>query len=169
MVLLAKTGVRVSELESIEMDDINLTKRTIRLKENGKRSNKDVLFDVEAESVLRRWIKARQTMNYDGDALFISYDMRERKPLSARGIRDAVIKYARRLGIHKDGGRISEKFTPHCARHWFTTHLRRAGMPREYIKHLRGDSLTETMDIYNRIDDEELKKSYDRYMPRLLI
>ena len=169
IVLLAKTGVRVSELENVEMDDINLSKRTIKLKNNGKRSNKDVLFDVEAESVLRRWIKARETMNYDGDALFISYDVGETKPLSSRGIRDAVTKYARRLGIHKEGGRIDEKFTPHCCRHWFTTHLRRKKMPREYIKYLRGDSLSETMDIYNRIDFEELKESYDRCIPRLLI
>ena len=53
--------------------------------------------------------------------------------------------------------------------HWFTTYLRRAGMPREYIKYLRGDSLNETMDIYNHIDFEELKESYDRCIPKLLV
>ena len=169
LVLLAKTGVRLLELAGIEIGDIDFTKRTIKLKKNGKRSNLKVLFDLEAESVLRRWIKARDTMDYHGDALFISYDMGERRPLSDRGIREAVTKYARRLGIHKDGGRLEEKFTPHCCRHWFTTHLRRKKMPREYIKYLRGDSLSETMDIYNHIDFEELKESYDRCMPRLLV
>jgi len=169
MVLLAKTGVRVSELGRIEMGDIDFHKRTITLKKNGKRSNLKVLFDVETENVLRRWINARNTMNYDGNALFISYDMGERKPLSICGIRDAVTKYARRLGIHKDRGRLEERFTPHCARHWFTTFLRKSGMPREYIKYLRGDSLNETMDIYNHIDFEELKESYDRCIPKLLV
>ena len=169
LVLLAKTGVRLLELEGIEIGDIDFTKRTIKLKKNGKRSNLKVLFDVEAESVLRRWIKARGTMNYNGDALFITYDMQERRPLSSRGIRDTVTKYARRLGIHKDGGRLDERFTPHCCRHYFTTHLRRAGMPREYIKYLRGDSLNETMDIYNHIDFEELRESYDRCIPKLLV
>jgi len=169
LILLAKTGVRLSELEGIEISDIDFTRRTIRLKKNGKRSNLKVLFDLEAESVLRRWIKARGTMDYDGDALFITYDMRERRPLSSRGIRDSVTKYAKRLGIHKDGGRLEEKLTPHCCRHWFTTHLRRAGMPREYIKYLRGDSLNETMDIYNHIDFEELRESYDRCIPKLLV
>jgi integrase/recombinase XerD len=41
---------------------------------------------------------------------------------------------------------------------WFCTHLFRAGMRREYIKELRGDSRKEAFDLYNHIDLEELKR-----------
>lgn len=40
-------------------------------------------------------------------------------------------------------------------------------MPREFIQELRGDSKNETIDIYDHIDDEELKKSYLECVPRL--
>lgn len=64
---------------------------------------------------------------------------------------------------------MKERFTPHCLRHWFTTHLRRSGMPRDYIKWLRGDSMNETMDIYNHIDVEDVRESYNSHIPKLLL
>ena len=45
-------------------------------------------------------------------------------------------KYAKSVGLHEDGGRLNKRFTPHCCRHWYATHLRRNSMPREYIKYL---------------------------------
>ena len=165
--LFAKTGIRLSELTSIDLKDIDWGKRIITVKKNGKRSNCKVFFDDEAERVLRRWLKARENINPDNDALFVNYSNNNRIHKST--VMKITTKYARRLGIHKDDGRLDEKFTCHCTRHWFTTHLRRSSMPREYVKFLRGDSLNETMDIYNHIDFEELKESYDRCIPKLLV
>jgi len=85
--------------------------------------------------------------------------------LKAHTVEEKVREYVKRDDIHKDGGKIGERFTPHCCRHWFTTHLQRLGMPREYVKFLRGDSLNETMNIYNHIDSEELKDRYKRHVP----
>ena len=59
------------------------------------------------------------------------------------------------------------RFTPHYCRHWFTTHLRRNGMKREYIKELRGNSRNEAMDIYYQIDRDELRRSYLANIPTL--
>ncbi|UEC43438.1 MAG: hypothetical protein METHAR1v1_1400004 [Methanothrix sp.] len=56
---------------------------------------------------------------------------------------------------------------PHCCRHWFTTHLRRAGMPREFIQGLRGDVRKEAIDIYDHIDRKELRESYLAHIPQL--
>ena len=82
-------------------------------------------------------------------------------------VRYTVNKHAIRLGLHDTSAGLEQRFGPHCFRHWFTTHLRRSGMPREYIKELRGDSRSETIDIYDHIDHEELRKAYLTAIPRL--
>jgi integrase/recombinase XerD len=64
---------------------------------------------------------------------------------------------------------MEDHFTPHCCRHWFTTHLRRAGMPREFIQELRGDKRRDAIDVYDHIDRQELRRAYLAYIPKLFI
>lgn len=165
-IMLCKTGVRLSELVNIDIDDINWTEQSIKLKPNGKRSNLTVFFDDECSRVLRRYVTVRDDLaKPDESSLFVSY-YGER--LRRRSIEVMISKYAQRLGLHNpDSTDLQKRFTPHCCRHWFTTHLRRAGMPREHIQELRGDSKTATMDIYLHLDAEELKESYRSFMPVL--
>lgn len=81
---------------------------------------------------------------------------------------DVVYKAAKRVGLHNpDSERMEEHFGPHCCRHWFTTRLSRAGMRREFIQELRGDSRWEAIDIYDHIDLKELKEAYRACVPRL--
>ena len=68
--------------------------------------------------------------------------------------------------IHDSRGSLNKKFTTHCFRHFFTTHLRRSGMPRELIQELRGDRRGDAIDIYDHIDPEELRRSYLQHVPR---
>ncbi|WP_394357583.1 hypothetical protein [Methanothrix sp.] len=65
--------------------------------------------------------------------------------------------------------RLEDHFSPHCCRHWLCTHLFRAGMRREYIKELRGDSRKEAFDLYNHIDLKELREAYLACIPQLEI
>ena len=166
VLLFAKTGIRLSELLSIDVDDINWSEQSIGIKPNGKRSNLTVYFDDECGRVLRRYMSVRDDLaKPDEQALFVCYHGRKMK---RRMIESAVEKHAERIGLHDPDARdLQRRFTPHCCRHWFTTHLRRAGMPREYIKELRGDSRHETMDGYDHIDREELKMSYLAHIPKL--
>lgn len=79
-----------------------------------------------------------------------------------------VVKNAERVGLHNpESDRMEDHFSPHCCRHWFATHLRRAGMRREFIQELRGDSRKEAIDIYDHIDLKELKEAYLACIPRL--
>lgn len=67
-----------------------------------------------------------------------------------------VVKAAERVGLHDPGSeRMEDHFIPHCARHWFTTHLYRAGMRREHIMFLRG-AAGGVFDGYNRIDPKDV-------------
>jgi len=160
--LLAKTGVRRGELIRIDIDDIDFSNKTIRLKPTAKRSNRTIFFDDETEQVLKEWLSMRtHYARPEINALFIS---QTGSRLNKNGVYDAVTVHARHLGLHDpDSDQLEDHFTPHCCRHWFTTHLRRAGMPRDHIKELRG----EAMDIYYHTDKEELRRSYLAYIPRL--
>lgn len=165
--LLAKTGIRRGELIRLDVDDIDWVEQSISLKPHPKRSNCTVFFDDECARILRRWIKTREGYGVESAcrALFVN-DKRER--LRRHGVDDAVTKPAARLGLHNPkSNRIEDHFTPHCCRHWFTTHLRRRGMRREFIQELRGDARKESMDIYDHIDKKELKRAYLAAIPIL--
>ena len=165
-VSFAKTGIRRNELLSSDVDDINWVEYSITLKQTPKRSNRVVFFDDECAIVLRRWLKVREKLNPQTKALFVSYQSLKR--LDRNGLYTAIVKYATNLGFNiRNSTKMEDHFSPHCFRHWFTTWLRRNGMPREFVKELRGDRRKEAMDIYDHIDREELKRAYLACIPKL--
>ncbi len=164
LMILAKTGVRRGELLSMDISDLNLDKKEIVLKPKAKRSNRLVLFDDETAEVLRLFLEWRKT-RANSDALFISvFGLRHRKDEP----NEIVARCGSQLGLHDPAGNLDKKLTPHCFRHFFTTHLRRAGMSREFIQELRGDRRRDAIDIYDHIDLSELKNRYLECIPKLL-
>jgi integrase/recombinase XerD len=165
LTLLAKTGIRRGELINLDLEDINWETQSITLKPAAKRSNRIVFFDDECSRVLRRWISIRERFEPETQALFVGERGRR---IYRNTVYVLVTKWAKRLGLHNpESQKIEDHFSPHCFRHWFTTHLRRAGMPREFIKELRGDTRGDAIDIYDRIDREELRKAYLAFIPQL--
>jgi integrase/recombinase XerD len=164
--LLAKTGIRRNELITLDIDDIDWVEQSIRLKPTAKRTNRTVFFDDESAIILHRWIKTREARNFKGSkALFLN---NQGDRLNRNGVYFAVTKPAEKLGLHnQNSDRMEDHFSPHCCRHWFTTHLRRAGMPREFIQELRGDVRREAIDIYDHIDHKELREAYLAHIPQL--
>jgi integrase/recombinase XerD len=107
----------------------------------------------------------RRIKKDDQEALFISS---EGMRLARQGVVNVVTKAAERVALHDpNSSRLEDHFTPHCCRHWFTTYLIRSGMPRDFVKELRGDARREAIDIYNHIDKKELKESYLAHIPQL--
>jgi integrase/recombinase XerD len=167
MTLLAKTGVRRGELIGMDVEDIDWLGQSISLKRNQfkKRSGRTVFFDDETGRLLRRWLNQRQRLGVKTSALFVG-EHGER--LKRNGVYSMVAKHAQRVRLHDPNSpRPEDHLSPHCFRHWFTTHLRRAGMDREFIKALRGDRRREAIDIYDRIDPDELRRAYLAYIPQL--
>ncbi|NPV61324.1 MAG: tyrosine-type recombinase/integrase [Methanotrichaceae archaeon] len=164
--LLAKTGIRRHELVELDVSDVDLIENRIRLKPTAKRTNRTVFFDDECSFILRRWLKVREGMNGKGNpALFLNS---EGERLNRSGIYNLVVQAAERVGLHDASSeRLEDHFGPHCCRHWFCTHLFRAGMRREFIKELRGDARKEAFDLYNHIDLKELREAYLACIPQL--
>jgi integrase/recombinase XerD len=163
VVLLAKTGIRREELVQIDVDDINWEDESIMLKPHPKRTNRRVYFDAEVAITLKRWLKVREALP-DEKALFVGNTGTR---LQRNGIYNIVTHWAERVDLHDPKGELEGKFTPHCCRHWFTTHLLRNGMPREMVEELRGDAGKAAIDIYYHIDPRELKKQYRARIPPL--
>lgn len=165
--LLAKTGIRRKELINIDVDDINWAEQSIQLKPHPKRSNLLVFFDDECASVLRRWLNARKNYNVSQGCMALFVGERGER-LERHGVYRVVTKCAERVGLYDPKSkRMEDHFTPHCCRHWFTTHLRRNGLKREYLKELRGDARKEAIDIYDHIDRKELRRAYLAAVPLL--
>ena len=166
LVLLFKTGMRRSELCSLDVADIDFKNMALKLKSTAKRSNRVLFFDGEAEYVLQAWLQFRKVKDRKGTpALFLN---QESGRIGSHEIGQIVKKHASRIGLHNpESKNLEDHFTPHCCRHWFTTYLIRSGMPRDFIKELRGDVRHEAIDIYNHIDKKELRESYLAHIPQL--
>jgi integrase/recombinase XerD len=165
--LLAKTGMRRNELVNIDVDDIDWEENAVILKPTRKRTNRHLFFDDETARILRRWMVARggRVQGSDAKALFLNQEGRR---LNRNGIYSLVTKHAERVGFHDPRSKNpSKRFTPHCCRHWFTTHLIRSRMLREMVKELRGDVRTEAVDLYHHIDRNELRRAYLAHIPQL--
>ena len=168
VVLLLKSGIRRSELSTLDLDDVDLPNHTLHLKPTAKRTNLEVYVDDEAILVLKRWLKQREKDNKKHlPALFLDRFGNRLSPVAVARI---VLKHAISNGLHDpDSDDIKDHFTTHCCRHWFVTHLRRAGMPREFIQFLRGDAITESIDTYDHVGEgvDEVKASYLGLIPKL--
>jgi integrase/recombinase XerD len=165
LILLFKTGMRVGELTSLDVNDVDLNKGEVTLKIKKKRTNRVLFLDNEAIAVLHNWLAARKNRKgAESQALFLS---KTGTRITKRTIENVIEKHAERVGLHTPGARLEERFTPHCCRHWFVTHLLRAGMSRDFVKELRGDTRGEAIDIYNHIDKRELKESYLAHIAQL--
>lgn len=162
---LAKTGMRRGENHSLKVDDINLKTDTIRIPAKAKRSNRLAFIDEELHVVLAEYLVWRKK-HAKCDWLWITESGgRIHKDYPGK----ILASLGEDLGLHDPRGPLCSRLTPHCFRHFFTTHLRRAGMQPRYIKFLRGDCLTsDAWEIYDQIDPEDVRQEYLMCVPRIM-
>jgi integrase/recombinase XerD len=166
LLLLLKTGIRCHELCELDVSDVNLKELMITVKPTPKRSNCELYIDIECAETLGRWLNVRSTRNgATGPALFVTT---QGNRITSNQVQTMVKKHAVRMGLHDpDSIKLKDHFTPHCCRHFFTTCLIEAGMPRDLVKELRGDARRDAVDVYNHINKKMLRESYLAHIPQL--
>lgn len=156
--LLYATGIRVSELVGINLEDVKFTERLIRIKGKGKKERL-VPFGRIAEESLKSYLRVRPLINkgvVEESPLFLNY--RGRK-LSARSVERTVDKYIRRSATRR-------KISPHSLRHSFASHLLSRGADLRVIQELLGHESLATTQKYTHLDLQHLLDVYRKSHPR---
>jgi integrase/recombinase XerC len=150
--LLYASGLRVSELTSLDVDDVDRDARTVRVLGKG-RKERIVPYGGKAARALETWLARRGGTR---GPLFLSARGTRMQPRAVYGVVRAA---ARRAGIVR-------KVSPHTLRHSFATHLLDGGADLRAIQELLGHSRLSTTQRYTHVGAEQLVKVYEAAHPR---
>jgi site-specific recombinase XerD len=156
--VLYATGLRASELTGIEVDDIDLDGRTLRVLGKGRRE-RIVPFGVHAQRALREYrpVRKRWIGSQSPEPTF--FVTPRGKALTTAGLR--------RLLAHRlQQTSVTKQVTPHALRHSFATHLLNAGADLRAIQELLGHASLGTTQRYTHLSTARMKAVYDRAHPR---
>ena len=152
------TGIRVSELVGLDLDDVGLEERLIRVRGKGKKERL-VPFGRTAAESLSAYLEKRMLLmkgNFSDPAIFLNY---RGERITARSVERLVAKYIRRTSVRR-------KISPHSLRHSFATHLLGRGADLRVIQELLGHESLGTTQKYTHIDLRQLLDVYRKSHPR---
>lgn len=153
--LLYATGIRVSELISLQVKDVNLRLNYVRCCDGEK--ERIIPFEAVAKEALVRYMEeARNSLCRDSSYLFSNC---QGKAMTRQGFWKIIKFYASKAGIEKD-------ITPHMIRHSFATHLVNNGADLKAVQEMLGHSDISTTQIYMKKNASRLKEVYDQTHPR---
>jgi integrase/recombinase XerC len=150
--LLYASGLRVSELVGLDLDDVDRARQTVRVLGKG-RKERIVPYGSRASSALAAHLASR------GDARGPLFANRRGGRLTVRSIHSIVRRRALACGI-------TRRVSPHTLRHTFATHLLDAGADLRMIQELLGHSRLSTTQRYAHVGTDQLMRAYDAAHPR---
>lgn len=158
---LYSTGLRVSELVSLNRSQVDLQRREFMVRGKGRKPRIVFLSDAAAEAI-QSYLKLRDD-NFE--PLFLNYrhskkqediTLGEKRRLSTVMVEYIVRKYARRAGIIK-------KVTPHVLRHSFATELLMNGADIRSVQEMLGHSSITTTQIYTHLTNKRLREVHEKF------
>jgi integrase/recombinase XerD len=156
--LLYATGIRVSELVSLDVADVDLGAQLLRCNGRGRRQRLIPMGSLAVQAVEAYLTQARRTFLREAQepALFVNHHGRR---LTRQGFWKIVKKYARLARVHKP-------ITPHILRHSFATHLLENGADLRSVQEMLGHADISTTQIYTQVAQGHLREVYARSHPR---
>ena len=156
ILLLLRTGMRIGELLTTKVDDVDLREQKILIYQAGKTGvGRVVYYSDDAQAALLAWLKLRDPFK---ENLFYGQG---RQSLCYESARALFTKYLQKAGLLNSG------YTLHCLRHTFATELLNAGMRLEYLQVLMGHTNLEVTRRYARLSDKTREKEYFKAMGRI--
>jgi integrase/recombinase XerC len=154
--LFYSTGIRLSELINLRLNNIDFNSGTIKVFGKGSKE-RIVPFGSHAKEAMKNYIQIRDICNINNSEIFF---------LDSSGKKLYPVKVQRM--IRKDLSIVSEinKKSPHVLRHSFATHLLDNGADIRAVKELLGHESLSTTQVYTHLTPEKLKKSYKQAHPR---
>ena len=156
--MLYATGVRVSELVSIKLSDINFYDNSIKILGKGSKE-RIVLFGCFCEDILKLYIedgRKKLLIHGESDYLFIN---KNGGKLSDRAVRNVIHDIIFKCSL-------DYSVSPHTLRHTFATDMLNNGADLVSVKDLLGHSSLNTTSIYTHVSNAQIKKVYDFAHPR---
>lgn len=155
--LLYASGIRISELASIKIEDINLAQGWLRVFGKGSKERL-VPLNENACEILKKYIELRE-LKFGGRAaqswVFLN---KSGKKISRVQLWKDIKKFAAEAGIQK-------KVHPHLLRHSFATHLLQRGADLRSIGEMLGHASLNTTQIYTHLDNAQLKEMHKKFHP----
>lgn len=155
--LLYASGLRIAELTGIDLDDLELRARLVKVRGKGSKE-RIVPFGTKAEQALRAWLARRGEVLRDIEvqAVFVNY---RGERITTRSVRRLFDKYVRDAALRAG-------ISPHTLRHSFATHLLNAGADLRGIQELLGHASLSTTQKYTHLNDWQLIEVYKKSHPR---
>jgi integrase/recombinase XerC len=152
--LLYSSGLRVSELTSLDMSDLNIKESLLLAKGKG-RKERILPIGQKAMEALQNYLPERMSLKRKTAALFLN---NRGGRLTQRSIRRILLYYSRMINLEGD-------LSPHTLRHTFATHLLHEGADLRSIQELLGHSSLSTTQRYTHVDIGHLTEVYDKAHP----
>ncbi|MCK4766015.1 MAG: site-specific tyrosine recombinase XerD [Candidatus Aminicenantes bacterium] len=156
--LMYATGLRISEVTGLKLDNIYLDDSFLRVMGKGGKE-RVVPFGEKAEQCVKDYMhhgRSKLLKQKQNDFVFLN---RNGEQLSRQGLWKIIKGYGKKLGI-------STNLTPHTLRHSFATHLLEKGADLRSIQMMLGHSSISTTEIYTYVAKHRVKKIYDKFHPR---
>ena len=154
--LLFSTGLRISELCALSIDDVDLTRDEFSVRGKGDKI-RVVFLSENAKKAIQNYLKARKDMS---DALFVQYGK------NAKGAKDLRLspRSAQRMlkSVAAKAG-ITRKVTPHVIRHSFATDLLSNGADLRSVQALLGHAHIGTTQVYTHVTDKHLREVHKKF------
>ena len=156
--LLYATGLRVSELVSLELKDIDFSSHEIRVTGKGDKE-RIVFFGDYALKYLKMYLNRSRSILLNGKKEDILLLNKDGNPITARGIEVVIDKIVNEAAL-------KHNISPHVIRHTFATDMLNNGADLKSVQELLGHSSLSTTQIYTHITNERLRSVYLKTFPR---
>ena len=155
--LLYATGIRVSELISLDVADVNLQMSCITCHEGSK--SRTIPYGKESKTALAKYLDSARGAIVDNKESTILFANCSGQKMSRQGFWKLIKYYAKKAGIEAD-------ITPHTLRHSFAAHLVENGADLRSVQEMLGHSDISTTQIYANMSHSHIREVYNRAHPR---